>query len=129
MGTIKEELKDQFGVEVVPIRGLIRCADAPTRRTIEGVKRFNMPSKKRRTHTEEDDGTGVSRKEARKAARTAVSTAPSAVCLICKRDQSATANLDEDSWISCEVCSMWMHLDCVHLTDVPENFICQYCAV
>lgn len=81
MDVIKEELRDNFSVEVVPIRGLIRRTDVPTRRTIESVKKFNLPPKKRHTHTADDDGTGVSRKEARKAAQIDVASAPSTVLL------------------------------------------------
>ena len=125
MEKIKEELKVSFEVEVEPQKGLVPRPNVPTTRKVEKVRKFNLPKAKRRNETADDDANRVTSKEARNAVR----SAPSAVCTICKREQSNTSGLDKDSWIMCDVCEMWFHLDCVELSEAPPEFTCKHCTL
>ena len=48
------------------------------------------------------------------------------ICPICN------VNFEEDeenvSWISCDKCFEWWHVDCLQLTAIPENYFCTACS-
>ena len=47
-------------------------------------------------------------------------------CAICFKQDDSEESKDMVDWISCNKCSMWVHLNCI-VCENEDEYVCPYC--
>ncbi len=51
------------------------------------------------------------------------------ICGICFCEDDQQVQSEQVDWMSCALCSLWVHKNCVSAKDInEENYVCFYCS-
>ena len=94
----------------------------PCNENSEIQRRFYSTRKRRKIATKLIEKPSID--EAKSCEQTLQSTETD-ICAICFYEDD-TVNTERVNWVSCVICSVWMHKSCANIHD-QSDFICSYC--